>query len=121
MMTNKVFRRGQAVFPAKCFDSYKILGKLNALSVLSSLLEIPGLFSLVFKIVNCRRGKEVLSFFFKPLHCYASMLNFNVSKLKPNKKPEYLESTTKSLRYFLLQLSGQVIFCVCLSLPNFNM
>lgn len=63
----------------------------------------------------------MLNFFFKPIQCYASMLNFNVGKLKPSKKSEYLESTTKSLRYFLLQLSGQVIFCVCLSFPDCNM
>lgn len=90
------------------------------MSFLTSLLEISGLFLLVFKSVNRRRGKEVLNFFLNPIHCYASMLNVNVSKLKPNKKTEYLESTTKSLGYFLLQLSGQVIFCVCLSFPNFN-
>lgn len=68
MTTNEVFGRIQAGFPPECFDSYKILEKLNAfsLSLLSSLLEIPGLFSLVFKIVNCRRGKEVLNFFLNP-------------------------------------------------------
>lgn len=63
----------------------------------------------------------MLNFFLKPIDCYANTLNFNVSKLKPNKNSEYLESTTKSLGYFLLQMSGQVIFCVCLSFPNLNM
>lgn len=99
-------------FPLNVLIPTKIPGKLNALSLLSSLLEIPGFFSLVFKN---RKGCA------QPIHSCAIMLNFNVSKVKPNKTSEYLESTTKSLGYFLLQLSGQVVFCVCLSFPNLNM
>lgn len=68
MMSHKEFRRVQAVFPVRCFDSYKILGKLNAfpLPLLSYMLEFPFLFLLGFKILDCRQGKEMLNFLLNP-------------------------------------------------------